>query len=122
MDFGDAVAQFGMHKGKRWRDIPPDYLQWIVRTFDHKKSIPYLAAKFVLSELSGGFPAEKPKKNSKKPKKKGGGKDSKIEYMYPGPSGYPSPHPIPDWAVIGPPDELPPWENLPSPTSLATSN
>lgn len=33
-DPGDIVFQFGKHKGKMIREVPPDYLHWIHRWID----------------------------------------------------------------------------------------
>src|SRR3954471_20039164 len=33
-DPGDIVFQFGKHKGKKIREVPPDYLHWIHRWID----------------------------------------------------------------------------------------
>lgn len=29
-------VSFGMHKGKKWSEVPEQYLKWIVREFDKK--------------------------------------------------------------------------------------
>lgn len=34
MDF--SVVSFGMHKGKKWADVPQQYLEWVMREFDKK--------------------------------------------------------------------------------------
>lgn len=38
-----AKVQFGKHKGKRWADVPKDYLEWMLRSFKERSSDWYQA-------------------------------------------------------------------------------
>lgn len=40
-----TVVTFGMHKGKKWADVPKQYLEWVVREFDKKVPSRKLAKK-----------------------------------------------------------------------------
>jgi len=52
------IVWFGMHKGKKWDDVPVDYLKWVVRTFDRgmakseaKKSLKKRSGKWDIGEM-----------------------------------------------------------------------
>jgi hypothetical protein len=66
VDFGSYPIAFGKHKGLLWRNVPRDYLKWIVATFEDKESFAYRAAQAVLR----GKPKKTGKKNPGKHRKR----------------------------------------------------